>query len=117
MVMNKKGFEMIWSTAVYVILALVLMAGLIFIFMFYSGDFITGIKGYFLKSNVDSQIQNCNRLVMQGAAYEYCCSKMDIKLDPRNIRNMTCKELRNEDYGGSVLEMGCDIVCLNQTRK
>ena len=103
--------EIIWSNVVYIIIALVILAALIFIFIYYSGSFFSTTKGYSQKSNIDDQVQNCNRLVMQGARYEYCCMSREIKPDEKTKLNMTCNQFSEKNYGKDVQKMDCEEIC------
>lgn len=108
---NKRGMEMIWSTVVYIILALILLTALILIFVFYSGSFLEAIRGYSSKSNLDQQVQFCNQLSIQNSFYEFCCIQRDIKLDKNVKFNMSCTQLTKTDYGKEINGLNCEKVC------
>jgi autotransporter translocation and assembly factor TamB len=114
MMRNKRGFEMIWSTWVIMILAAML---LIFILLFFakgSGNFLDNIKNYFSKSNVDSVIKGCNILVDSGNKYNFCCEQKNVKyLDGKNVKSgdFSCFELMNKSFVNNGIKSGID--CIN----
>lgn len=109
---NKRGMEMLWSTVVYIVLALALLAVLILILVMYSGSFVDGIKNYFSKSNVDSTVRACNNFVLGNEKYEFCCVYRDIKLSNKEKLNLTCSEFGNKSFGKEVELIDCREVCI-----
>jgi hypothetical protein len=109
---SKKGFELIWSTWVIMILAAVLLIFLILFFTMSSGSFMNNVKGYFSKTNVDSVVKGCNILVNSGDRYEFCCSKKDVKyLSNGDVKTgmFSCSELVNKSFVDN--EITSDIKC------
>ena len=110
--MSKKGFEMIWSTWVIMILAAMLLIFLILFFTSSSGSFLNNIKGYFSKTNVDSVVKGCNILSDSGNNYEFCCSRRDVEYlaDGKVVKSVfSCSELINKSFINN--EIISDIKC------
>ena len=99
--LNKKGFELVWSTIVIIILALVLLIAIIFFFTRTSGSFIDNIKSYFSYSNVDIAVQGCNVLSSSWNDYSFCCEKKTIKYyesGEKKQGEFSCGELSNQSF-------------------
>jgi len=114
--MNKKGFEMIWSTVVVIVLALMLLLFIMLFFTSSSGNFIEKIKSYFSYSNVDSVIQGCNIFVDSGSENSFCCEKKQVKYYSGGEKlegEFSCNELVDEDFiNGKINELNCaGITC------
>ena len=112
--MKKRGFEMIWSTWVVMILAIMLVIFIIAFFTSSSSNFLDNIKNYFSKTNVDSVVRGCNILVDSGNKYDFCCSKKNVKyLDGRNVRteDFSCFELMNKSFVNNEIKYGisCEV--------
>lgn len=108
--LNKKGFEMIWSTWVVMILAIILAVFLILFFTLWSGNFLDNIKGFFSKTNVDSVVKGCNILVQSGDNYNFCCDKKEVKylLDGKlKTMNFACSELVDKDFVSGINSLDC----------
>ena len=113
MAKSKKGFEMIWSTWVIMILAAVLLIFLILFFTTSSGSFLDNVKGYFSKTNVDSVVKGCNILSDSGNRYGFCCDKKDVKyLFEGEVKKgvFSCSELMNKSFvdNGITSDIKCD---------
>lgn len=112
MAKSKKGFEMVWSTWVIMILAAFLLIFLILFFTTSSGSFLDNVKNYFSKTNVDSVVKGCNILSDSGNKYEFCCSRKDVKyLSDGDVKNVmfSCSELINKSFVDN--EIVSDIKC------
>lgn len=112
MAKSKKGFEMIWSTWVIMILAALLLIFLILFFTTSSGSFINNIQGYFSKTNVDSVVKGCNILSDSGNKYDFCCDKKDVKYfgdGGIRKREYNCFELMNQSFVNN--DIISDISC------
>jgi len=115
MAKGRKGFEMIWSTWVIMVLAAMLLIFLILFFTMGSGNFLDNIKGYFSKTNVDSVVKGCNILVDSGSKYEYCCSRKDVSyLVNGDVKKgmYTCSQIYEMKLGGN--ETTTNIKCDDQ---
>lgn len=109
--MKKRGFEMIWSTWVVLILAIMLVIFLLIFFANSSGSFLDNIKNYFSKTNVDSVVKGCNILVDSGNKYDFCCAKKTVKyLDGKNVKTgeLSCFELMNKSFVNNEIKSGID---------
>lgn len=112
MAKSKKGFEMLWSTWVIMILAAMLLIFLILFFTTSSGTFLDNVKGYFSKSNVDSVVKGCNILSDSGNNYEFCCDKKDVEYisSGKVVKGVfSCSELMNKSYVNNLIIS--DIKC------
>ncbi len=110
--LNKRGFEMIWSTWVIMILAFLVLIFLIMFFTSSSGSFLGNIKGYFTKTNVDSVVKGCNILSDSGDRYEFCCGKKQVKylFEGKVIeREFSCNELMNKSFVNN--EIKSNFIC------
>lgn len=99
--MNKKGFELVWSTVVIIVLALMLLLFIVLFFTTSSGSFIDRIRGYFSYSNVDSVIQGCNVLSYSNSEYAFCCEKKNVKYyesGDKKQGDFSCKELAEKEF-------------------
>ncbi len=109
--MNKKGFELVWSTVVVIVLALMLLLFIVLFFISSSGNFMEKIKFYFSYSNVDSVVQGCNIFVDSGNENSFCCEKKIVKyyLQGEKLqREFSCEELVDEDFiNGKINQMDC----------
>lgn len=107
--MKKRGFEMIWSTWVAMILAIMLVIFILAFFTKGSGNFSDNIKNYFSKTNVDFVVKGCNILVDSGNRYDFCCDKKDVKyLDEKNIKieELSCFELMTKNFANNEIKSG-----------
>ena len=108
--MNKKGFELVWSTIVIVILSLMLLAFLLAFFFNTSGSFIGTIKSYFSYSNVDSIVSSCNILVDSGQDYSYCCEVRNVKYyddGDKTEGDFTCSGFYELSIVNNLNELNC----------
>ena len=99
--MNKRGFELVWSTVVIIVLALMLLLFIILFFTSSSGNFLENIKGYFSYSNVDSVVQSCNVLSSSEAGYAFCCEKKQVKYYENGDKkqgDFSCTELADKEF-------------------
>lgn len=113
--MNKRGFELVWSTVVVIVLALMLLLFIILFFTSSSGSFMEKIKSYFSYSNVDSVVSGCNILVDVGNEYSFCCEKKMVKYyaDGEKLQGeFSCDEITEQNFGNEVNQMSCGgITC------
>ena len=113
--MNKKGFELVWSNVVAMVLAFAILLTLILFFTSSSGSFMERIKSYFSYSNVDSVVSGCNILIDSGQDYSFCCEKKLVKYydenDEEKEAEFSCFELADEDFISGLKELNCDGVC------
>lgn len=113
--MDKKGFEMIWSTIVLIILALTLLVMIILFFTTSSGSFNDRIKSYFSYSNVDSVIEGCNFFSSSDNSYSFCCEKKKVNyyMNGKTSGEFSCSELVSKEFiGGKINNLDCGgIVC------
>ena len=110
---NKKGFELIWSNVVLMILGFVVLIALIMFFTGVTKGFWDGIKGYFSYSNVDHVIQSCNVLVDSSSSYTYCCEKNEVKYYNNGTKaegRFSCGNLSSMDIGKGIRKMDCSEV-------
>lgn len=109
---NKKGFELVWSTIVIIILSLVLLTMIILFFTGTSGKLFNTIKSYFSETNVDSIIKGCNILVQGNQEYSFCCEKKIVKyyLQGEKVEDeFSCSELVNKDFiNNRINELNCE---------
>ena len=99
--MNKRGFELVWSTIVIIILAFMLLLFIVLFFTTSSGSFVDRIKSYFSYSNVDSVVQGCNVLADSGSGYVFCCEKKIVKYYSEGEKRegeFSCGELIDESF-------------------
>ena len=109
--LNKKGYEMAFSTIVVIILSLMV---LVFLIMALTGsfkDFREKIGVYFSSSNVDLVIESCNNLVLQNSNYEYCCVDKTVRLSRRNKFEMNCLAASEESWGAGINKLDCGGIC------
>lgn len=114
--MKKRGFEMIWSTWVIMIIAVVLLIFILTFFAFSSGSFVNSIQGFFSKTNVDSVVKGCNILVDSGNKYEFCCDKKEVKytLDGElKSGEFNCYELMNKTFINNEIKTGISCEAYN----
>jgi hypothetical protein len=98
---NKRGFEMIWSTRVMMILAFIVLIFLILFFTNSSTGFLDSVKSYFSNNNVDAVLKSCNLLVSSGQEYNFCCDKKEVKYmlnGKKSIGSFSCGELVNQSF-------------------
>ena len=109
---GKKGQEMAFSTIIVTVLAIIL---LILVITFLTGGFKTfreKIGIYSSESNVDSVVDQCNFLVEQDSAYDYCCVNKTIKLSASQSIQMSCSSAFNQSWAGSrIKELKCGGIC------
>lgn len=114
--MNKKGFEMVWSTVVIMVLSLMLLLFIILFFTGSAGNFVEKVKGYFFYSNVDSVIDGCTVLSSSGGNYAFCCEKKTVKYFDGGEKvegKFSCGDLVDKSFtNGRINDLGCeDIQC------
>ncbi len=113
--MNKRGFELVWSTIVIMVLALVFLAVILVFFLGSSGNFIGTMKSYFSYSNVDNIAENCNLLASSGGNYVFCCEKKNVRYYEANEKKkieLTCNELSEKDFVTGLNKLNCgEIKC------
>lgn len=108
---EKRGFEMIWSTWVIMILAIMLLIFILVFFANSSRNFLDNIKNYFSKTNVDSVVKGCNILVDSGNRYDFCCEKKNVKyLNGKDIKtgDFSCFELMNKTFVNNEIKSEID---------
>lgn len=110
--MNKKGFELVWSSVVTIILAFMLLLFIILFFTNTSGSFVERIKSYFSYSNVDSVIDSCNLLSNSGSEYAFCCEKKQVKYyenGEKKKAEFSCGELVNKVFiNNKINQVNCE---------
>lgn len=107
---NTKGFEMVWSNVVVMILALFLIIILILFFTMGWQGFWDYMKDFFGYSNVDSVVTSCNLLVQSNSQYSFCCEKKNVKyyLDGKKTQGeFTCLELLNKNFIKGINSLDC----------
>ncbi len=114
--MNKRGFELVWSTVVIIVLALMLLLFIILFFTSSSGNFMEKIKSYFSYSNVDSVVQGCNIFVDSGSENSFCCEKKMVKYYAGGEKlegEFSCGELVDKEFiNNKINSMNCEgIIC------
>lgn len=102
---------MTFNVIVIMVLALLLLAALIYIFMASSGDFYTQLKNYFSESNVDGVIDSCNNLMAINSAYEFCCVSKEIKISKDEKFLMSCWNASEQSWGSRINKLACGGVC------
>ena len=98
---NKKGFELIWSTWVIMILAIMLLLFLILLFTGAASGFVDYVKGFYIKTNVDSVVRGCNFLTDSGSRYDFCCQNKTVKYfkDEKLFEEeYSCYQLINQNF-------------------
>lgn len=112
--MNKRGFELVWSNVVLMIIGIMILIFLVLFFTGFSGDFLGKIKGYFSSSNVDAVVEGCNIFVEIGSQYSYCCEKKKVVYfeDKKKVSgDYTCGELFGMDFiNDKINELDCGNV-------
>ncbi len=98
--MNKRGLEIAWNTLIAMIIAILVLAVLIFFFSSGSNGFFEKIKSYFTHSNVDSVIDSCNLLGTSESYYNFCCEKKSVKYTDDGDKSVefTCFELVEKSF-------------------
>ncbi|MGV8152374.1 MAG: hypothetical protein ACP5OG_04785 [Candidatus Nanoarchaeia archaeon] len=112
--MNKRGFEMIWSTAVTLIIALVVLAFLFYFFLSTSGNFKDRINQFLKKSNVDEISQSCNLMAETSQVYSYCCEPKELRyFEGKTLKKekLTCSEISKLNIGKDITQIDCSGVC------
>jgi len=92
--MNKKGAEMAIGTIIWIILALVVLA--VIIYGFTTGwsnlwENITNLGGG--NTNVQAVLTGCNTACSIGNTFDYCNQKRDVKTNEETIKDTTCYQL------------------------
>ena len=109
--MDKRGFELVWSTVILIILGLVLLTTIILFFTGATGSFFDTIKSYFSETNVDSVVEGCNIRADANQEYAFCCEKKTVKyyLQGEKVKEeFSCDELVNKDFiAGKINELDC----------
>ena len=107
--MDKRGIQLAIHTIILIALGILVLMALIFLLFnqtsFFS-DFLESFKG---KTNVDDVILGCNSLVESEQIYAYCCEEKKIVTASKEF-NLTCDELREKDFGGSVKDLDCSEI-------
>jgi len=113
--MNKRGFQLVMSTVVVMILAIMLLIFFVLFFTMGSSGFVQEIKSYFSYSNVDSVIKGCNVLVDSGSSYEYCCGERNVKYYLEGDKSegvFSCKDLADREFiNGEIRGLNCEGGC------
>lgn len=109
---NKRGFELGWSTIVLMILAIFILLILVAFLGLGSRGFMETIKNYFSSSNVDSVISGCNSLADTNSQYGYCCEKKEVRYNSGKDKvkeDLTCFEAFNKSFiSGKIKELDCE---------
>jgi len=109
--MNKRGFELVWSTVVVMVIAFMLLLFFIVFFTGGAGSFVDNIKSYFSYSNVDSVIRSCNVLADTESSYIFCCESKEVKYYKDGIKTkgvFTCSGLLEEGIiEGGIRDFDC----------
>jgi hypothetical protein len=110
---SKRGFEMAFSTLVAIVLALILLALLIVFLTGSFGKFKDKISNFFSSSNVDSVVDNCNRLVISESFYEYCCVNKTLKMSGKEKYEQSCFNIFSGNYSWAknLEKLNCEGVC------
>lgn len=110
---GKKGLEIVWNFWIIMILSVIVLTFVLFFFSKNSENFLSEIKNYFSKTNIDSVIRSCNILASSGDKYSFCCDKKSVKyLVGREIRKgeFSCYELKNKNFSNNEIS---DLDCGN----
>ncbi len=108
---EKKGFEMLWSTWVIMIVAVVLLMFILVFFALGSGNFMDNINAYFTKTNVDSVVKGCNIFVDSNNQYDFCCEEKTVKYSLSNkikTEELSCFELVNKSFINNQIKSGIE---------
>ncbi len=113
--MDKRGFELIWSTVVVIILALMLLLFSVLFFTNAGKSFLDNIRGYTSNSNVDSVIKGCNILADSGSDYEFCCGKKTVSYYDNGKQEIeaSCQDLVNKTFiNNKIKKVECEnVIC------
>lgn len=94
---------------VSILLALFVLAALVFVFITTSGTFREQ-TGVFTGSNVDSVVGACNRHIDLNQGFEYCCVEKSVNTGDEKLE-MTCDSAREQSWGVDIEEISCEGVC------
>ncbi len=109
--MKKRGFELLWSTWVIMIVAIVLLVFILSFFAISSGSFINNIRAFFSKTNVDSVVRGCNILVDGNNQYGFCCEAKQVKYlssDKVKTEEFSCFDLMNKSFINNAIKSGIE---------
>lgn len=109
---EKKAAEMTIGTIIIIILALVVLAVIIYGFTTGWGNLWENIKNFGGgKINVASVLQSCKVACISASQYDYCTLMRKVTFDdtgnknPDNSQSFTCKQLEDMDIGLSCESM------------
>lgn len=102
---SKRGFEMAIGTIIIIVLAVFVMIGILFVWNYQTGIFSDILGNINSRSNVDTIILACNNFVNQQNEYEYCCVERNVKLDDTQKFELTCDELRNQNFSSGKINL------------
>jgi len=111
MLKNKRGIELAFGTIITIIIAIVLLIFLIFMLAGGFNSFKEKVLLYLTVSNIDTIIENCNTLALQGQIYEYCCIKKTVKLSAKEKYELTCANISMQSWGNRITNLNCEGVC------
>jgi len=109
---GKKGMELMISTAVIIVLAILVAVVLIIFWDMETGIFSNFINNILGTTNVDSIVIVCNSLAERSSVYDFCCSKKEVKYQEGSQikkETFTCKELIDKQFtGGRITKLNCE---------
>lgn len=114
--MNKRATELMITTVVVIVLAILVAVVLIVFWDMETGIFSNFINNLVGETNVDSIVIVCNSLAERSSIYDFCCSKKEVKYEIDNEikkETFTCKELAEKQFvGGRINKINCEeTVC------
>lgn len=113
--MNKRGFELAFSTIVILILAVFVLLFAVMFFTTSSVNFIDTIKSYLLYSNVDSIVQRCNLLANSNSLNGFCCEKIEVRYysnDKKMKEMFSCRGMLDNGIDNRIKDMDCmEVKC------
>ncbi len=112
--MDKRGFELVWSSVVIIILSLMVLLFLVLLFTNTGKNFMNTIRGYGSNSNVDDVVKGCNLLVDTNANYEFCCGKKTVSYYDNGKQQIeaSCNDLVNKTFiDNKIKKLDCNDIC------
>ena len=111
---GKKGFQMVMSTLVIIILSIMLLLFFSLVFTETGKKFLDSIRGYGFESNVDIVVESCNLLVDTDKEYAYCCGEKNVVYfdDGKKEEKFTCNSLSGESFvNNRINKLDCNVEC------
>lgn len=108
---GKRGSELVINITITAIIAVIVLAILLLIFLNGTGNFKDKVSSFFSASNVDNVIQICNNDAAQEGKYEYCCVKKLVRLSSKEKYELSCFEASGKSWASSMIKLNCEGVC------